>query len=345
MAGLPILQEDPKLLVETILSAALDYEFDTFVLGMERPEDYRRELHEAAYRGLKIHLGNELCRLWPGREVDFVRAEARIDLRFGKGGVKVRIRAQPLFIGGRYRKLSRQIPACRWTHLRCRGKGCPSCNYTGNLAGPSIQELMEPAVLAHTGGEATFFHGAGREDIDVRMLGRGRPFVLEVREPRKRKLDFERLVREVNGAAGELAEVFNLAPTDRAGLIAAKEAGGDKTYRARLRFEGEVSEALAASRLAGLTGAGIDQFSPTRVMGRRGRDTLRKKRVVESALLGREGKELIWEVRATSGTYIKELISGDGGRTRPSVAELVGLPCQCAALDVLEVHWEPPWEN
>jgi hypothetical protein len=28
------------------------------------------------------------------------------------------------------------------------------------------------------------FHGAGREDVDVRMLGRGRPFILQVLNPR-----------------------------------------------------------------------------------------------------------------------------------------------------------------
>jgi len=35
--------------------------------------------------------------------------------------------------------------------------------------------------------ECVKFHGAGREDIDVRMLGRGRPFILEVINPRTLK--------------------------------------------------------------------------------------------------------------------------------------------------------------
>ena len=29
------------------------------------------------------------------------------------------------------------------------------------------------------------FHTGGREDIDVRMLGNGRPFVLEILDPKK----------------------------------------------------------------------------------------------------------------------------------------------------------------
>jgi tRNA pseudouridine synthase 10 len=45
-------------------------------------------------------------------------------------------------------------------------------------------------------------------------------------------------------------------------------------------------------------------------------------------------------IEAESGTYIKELISGDGGRTRPSLSELVGVPCNVSKLDVIEIKGE-----
>ncbi len=35
---------------------------------------------------------------------------------------------------------------------------------------------------------------------------------------------------------------------------------------------------------------------------------------------------------------MKELISGDGGRTRPSVAGILGVAAECAELDVLAIH-------
>ena len=35
------------------------------------------------------------------------------------------------------------------------------------------------------------FHASGREDIDARMLGTGRPFVVEISKPKKRSLDLE----------------------------------------------------------------------------------------------------------------------------------------------------------
>jgi tRNA pseudouridine synthase 10 len=45
-------------------------------------------------------------------------------------------------------------------------------------------------------------------------------------------------------------------------------------------------------------------------------------------------------IEAESGTYIKELISGDDGRTRPSISEMIGVPCKVAELDVIEIKGE-----
>ena len=40
------------------------------------------------------------------------------------------------------------------------------------------------------------------------------------------------------------------------------------------------------------------------------------------------------------GLYIKELISGDDGRTKPSVSSILNKNCICKELDVLKVHDE-----
>ena len=44
------------------------------------------------------------------------------------------------------------------------------------------------------------------------------------------------------------------------------------------------------------------------------------------------------EIRAQHGTYIRELVSGDGGRTDPSLSLLVDSPCKLEVLDVLNLH-------
>jgi tRNA pseudouridine synthase 10 len=49
----------------------------------------------------------------------------------------------------------------------------------------------------------------------------------------------------------------------------------------------------------------------------------------------------VLRVQGQAGLYIKELVSGDDGRTRPSLAELLGVPSKVSELDVIGVE-EPP---
>ena len=44
------------------------------------------------------------------------------------------------------------------------------------------------------------------------------------------------------------------------------------------------------------------------------------------------------EVRTEAGLYVKELVNGDGGRTQPSVAGVLGVPAECVELDVTAIH-------
>ena len=46
------------------------------------------------------------------------------------------------------------------------------------------QECITEHVVPLYGASDARFHSAGREDVDVRMLGEGRPFVLELLQPK-----------------------------------------------------------------------------------------------------------------------------------------------------------------
>lgn len=332
---------DPEKLLSALIEALKPYEFRTFVLGFERPLDYERSAHEAAYRDLKVALGTELEKRLSGVQVDFQHPELRVEIR---SSGEVTVSPSPLFFGGRYRKYSRTISASRWRHHACRGLGCPACSHSGALTGTSIEELLAAPALEASGGERALFHAAGREDTDARMLGSGRPFVLEIRAPRRRTFSLEELARRFAERAEGAAEIFGLRFTDRAAVAAVKGVRADKTYRAWVQAAGALP-ADAPALVASLAGLVVEQVSPQRVMHRRGRNVLRLRRIVESLWLGDLGGRYVWQVRVEAGTYVKELVSGDDGRTRPSLSSVLGVPCACDALDVLEVHWDPPWED
>lgn len=324
-----------------ILEKLRPYEFRSFVIGFERPEGYTRPSHEGVFRALKVAIGDEITRRLQGVDVNFDHPDIRVDV-FSDGDIRLQL--APVFLGGRYRKHSRKIPSSRWIHHFCRGRGCSDCGFTGNLCGPSVEELLSSPVLELSGGDRALFHALGREDTDARMLGTGRPFVLEVHAPVRRTLPLVEIEARFAAEAGELAEVFSLASVDRSAVAAVKQSAAEKTYRAWVAPAGRLPDD-AERRARSLAGVTVDQKSPRRVMHRKGRDTHRLKKILESTWVGNIGGLWAWEVRVDSGTYVKELVTGDEGRTRPSLSELLGVECACHSLDVLQVHWDPPWES
>ena len=119
----------------------------------------------------------------PALLFDFEKQDIVINVDLRKEP-KVRIQINPLFIEGKYNKLVRGIPQTKWPCGKCKGKGCEECNFTGKQYRESVEELLSEPILEATNGWQAKFHGAGREDIDVLMLGSGRPFVLEIKEPK-----------------------------------------------------------------------------------------------------------------------------------------------------------------
>ena len=289
-------------------------------------EPVRRELNRELGRHYERLLGQEV-------QVDFRHPELRFTVDLETGGIELQVASAYFY--GRYRKLVRGIPQTHWPCRHCRGKGCQACGFTGKQYPTSVEELILPAFLAACGGEGGHLHGAGREDVDARMLGRGRPFVLEVKAPKHRSVDLEEIARRVNQEAQGKVEVLDLSPASAELVEKVKDLKARKRYRARVAFQSPVSEENLARALQGLVGE-IAQRTPVRVSHRRA-DRVRMRRVYElqGGLLAPREAEI--EVLCDGGLYVKELISGDEGRTQPSLSELLGVPARVTELDVLEV--------
>ncbi|MFQ6117178.1 MAG: tRNA pseudouridine(54/55) synthase Pus10, partial [Candidatus Bipolaricaulia bacterium] len=199
----------------------------------------------------------------------------------------------------------------------------------------SVEELISPPLLAAARGNSSAFHGSGREDIDARMLGQGRPFVVEIREPKIRTIGLKALEEEINRRAAGKVEVHGLKFTERETVERLKASRAAKLYRARVEFERPVGEGDFKRALEALVGP-IEQRTPRRVAHRRA-DRVRRRTVheINGELLS--DREALIEVRCDGGLYVKELISGDEGRTSPNLATVLGVPAEIRELDVLEV--------
>ena len=80
----------------------------------------------------------------------------------------------------------------------------------------------------------------------------------------------------------------------------------------------------------------IYQRTPLRVSSSRS-DLVRERRIAEMSVECRENGDHILTIEAEAGTYIKELISGDDGRTSPSLAEKLGTEIRIRELDVIMI--------
>ncbi len=248
---------------------------------------------------------------------------------------RVELTVQPLYVQGRYRKLDRSLPQTRWPCRRCRGRGCDACGGTGKTYPTSVEELVAAPLLTATGAEGTRFHGMGREDIDARMLGDGRPFVLELLRPRKRTVDLGAATQDVLKGSGGRVEVRNLRSADAHDVERVKEASPEKSYR--IGVLGGVPVAKVNETLELVVGRAIAQRTPTRVAHRRS-DRVRSRRIVAARLVDANEGRFTLDVRTEAGTYVKEWVEGDGGRTDPSLAGLLGTALRVEFLDVMEIH-------
>lgn len=129
-----------------------------------------------------------------------------------------------VYVYGRYHKYARDVPQSAWTiaaynevdsHQSGSGavngdsvdpaSATTSANNNINVAvrigRASISEIVAEATVRLTKAKETMLHGCGREDIDVRCLGNGRPFVLQIVAPKVPIEDniLQQITADING--------------------------------------------------------------------------------------------------------------------------------------------------
>ncbi len=321
----------------------LGIEFDTFLVGSQIPKDIQKRDEDLSEKfDLSVEtIKKEVNRLiglgiWQryDKDAEFERQDIVFNIDLTKNP-KVRIQINPLYIEGKYNKLKRGIPQTKWPCTKCKGRGCEECNGTGKQYPESVEELISEHFLKLTKGREAKFHGAGREDIDVLMLGSGRPFVLEIKEPRIRKLDLAKLEEEINIINEGKTSYHGLKLCERGRKAEIKQSSPDtyKIYQAIVRCD----EAYDEDKLKELLNLNeINQQTPLRVLRRR-TDMVRIKHVLDVSYEIIDDVTFAMKIKTEGGLYIKELISGDEGRSKPNVSEILGVNAICEQLDVLEV--------
>ncbi|MBT4982977.1 MAG: tRNA pseudouridine(54/55) synthase Pus10 [Euryarchaeota archaeon] len=429
--------DEAPLLAELIKETVGERECSRMQLGTRIPKDQteaedhiRKRFGAGGSAALKVSLVDEIARQLKsiGFQIKLVIDKPEILALIDVLTLTVELDIRSHYVYGRYRKLARGIPQTKWPCRSCKGRGCERCDQTGMQYQSSVQGLIGDPSLGLFGSKEHAFHGMGREDIDVRCLGRGRPFVIEMKQPVKREVDYDALMKTINETASGQLEVSDMRASNRSEVVRVKDTPAEKSYTIRYKIEPitqkeldqitqvmEISKnnadrnrrrrdhhrgkrrelktepepeidysqlkkaeltalceerGLAKSgtknvlidRLANfkeetlplpsqdyvmeimekLQGCTLAQRTPERVAHRRA-DKIRKRKVLETSNpdIGLDDDGNMYgefSLRCESGTYVKETVHGDGGRTQPSIASLVKAKCTVEWLDVADIH-------
>lgn len=335
-------------LVENALETLQAYEYTTFLVGIELPTvvEEREDEFKARFEvGYGESMRNEFSRdigkkiaVATSKLAEYKKPDVVVLVRPFTG--EIILQSNPLYIRGAYKKLVRDIPQSKWFCRHCRGEGCPKCNGTGKMYSESVEEIIAGPLLEKTGGDDVAFHAAGREDVDARMLGTGRPFIMEVKRPRRRFIDLQSLTEVINEQARGKVEVLNLRSASKGDVRQLKKAeGSTKVYKVFIDFDRAVSDEELEAVPKKLSKVVIHQQTPLRVLHRRA-DLVRERYIYEAHIKRLAPNRAEMKIRCQGGLYIKELVSGDEGRTVPSVASIINAEAKPLELDVLKVIME-----
>ena len=445
--------EEVDLLADIIYDALKPYELKRLQLGARFPKDQtegedvmRKQYGAGGSDPLKSSLVAQICRRLNERlgGIELVNDKPDVLALIDVLTLTVDLDIRAVYVYGRYKKLERGIPQTRWPCRACKGRGCKRCDETGLQYKRSVQDLIGNPLLELFEANEHSFHGMGREDIDVRCMGRGRPFVIEFKNPRKRSVDPQVMMDRINSLAEGSVEITSMRPSTRSEVVRIKDTPAEKSYTIRFRVEpmneaeyevltapvdltkedvqtrstkkrrrqrrgdrnsdrtkpleavlevpaasptedelkamkkdelvalavkhelkktgkkAELVERILAALppapktfdlpddetiiqvIENLNGVKLAQRTPERVAHRRA-DLIRRRTVYQAhpptIEIAEDGvREVEVTLRCESGTYVKETVHGDSGRTQPSIASLIKAKCNVVWLDVGDIH-------
>lgn len=254
-----------------------------------------------------------------------------------------------IFIGGRYTKFNRQLSQTPWL-----------INGEKKME-TSVQELICALIIEHTKAESLKFLSSGREDVDVRTINSGRPFAVELINPKITNIsddDFNDLVTKINASTDMVQVTSKLRLLNNDDLKRLKEGENQKSkfYRALCLLRSNTADTIDFDKLNSIKNLEIIQKTPIRVLHRRplasrprfihdirGR-LLTQEEIIKLSVNTPENvlkKLFIIDLKTQAGTYVKEFVHGDFCRTKPNLGDLINEDVDIVALDVtgINLHW------
>ena len=302
------------------------FQFQTFAVGVsvpeglqEREDEMRSNLRIRGSETIKTQAGRLIAASVSrelGKRIDKQHPDVTLLVDFGAGDVFATSR--PVYYYGRYTKPGK-IPQRRSFCNQCRGSGCEKCKGTGYERRQSVEGLLRRKLSSFSGSEKMTFTWLGSEDRESRVFPPGRPFVVEVKNPRKRKLPGRFGARFRGG----------LVSVSRGRMLRSKPVRLP-AFRFRARIKAVTPVKVAREALAELR----TRFRDASVRFDRpyNRPTVKGVRKVSARARGRT---ILIDAELDGGLPVKRFVNGE--LVSPSVSEILKTEVNCRSFDICGV--------
>jgi tRNA pseudouridine synthase 10 len=323
-----------------------DYQFDTFLIGatlpanlFEKEDQIRARFKIRGRENIKSQLIRDLRKKFSEvtkKRIDILHPDLTINLQFQKNtSLEINTKMRPLIMLGRYIKKNRGIPQRSGGEHNSGNEVCiqskpyhivsqtpRQASVIRTLEDASIQSIISKEILRITKGEALKFSWIGSEDENSLVLGSGRPFFVQIRNPKTIQLNQKTLRFQEYGLFVNIEEFFERLPEQPVQFIA----------KTRI--------VIQASRQIGKEGGlKIKSLANSIVVFQNQKNKSRSsaKRIYSIDIVKINNKIFELDVIADGGLAIKQFVEGRE-YISPNISAVANLQCKCLLFDILDIR-------
>jgi tRNA pseudouridine synthase 10 len=323
------------------------YQFDTFLIGATLPA-YFYELEDQIRARFKIrgreNIKNQLVRELRRKfgeisksTIDYLYPDIVINLRFEKENhVDIAVRMRPLIVFGRYIKKNRGISQRRIGDNRKKSEvkeyyGLSSSDNVGLTSSSSsslcvydvssIQTIIAKELARITRGENFKFSWIGSEDSESLVSGTGRPFFVQIINPKVNQLSRNNLNFSHYGLFVNIDKYYKKIPRHPI-QFTTKTKILIRTRRPITEKEVRKLNSLSTSRIIFLNQKNKSKASTKKIY------SIDVKKITDTTF------ELI--LVADGGLAIKQFVEGQE-YMNPNISDTIEVECECLLFDILDV--------
>lgn len=307
-----------------ILEKTRDYQFDSFLVGVilkhsiiERDDLIRSKYQLKGIDSVKTDISQQLAKNLSQKTkstINHLNPELTITVNFKNNSID--LRSKSLILAGRYTKNSRILTQKQQSCQNCRGKGCLACNFHGISGFDSVEGKISQFLYEKFSSPQVKITWIGGEDKTSLVKGKGRPFFVQIINPKKRKI---RLPKKITLDGIELFGLKQIQSIPKSPL----------TFRSKIELFLETEDVLPSNKLKKL-----DELTNSQIAIYE--ESKRVEKSLYSVKYSKTGsKSFSLLIEVDGGVPIKKFVYGE--TVFPNLSDLLDTKCLCKEFDFHQV--------